>query len=372
MIPTSLLIVATTVFGTLTLRTVVSKQRQVIVESIENILEKCQHIDATMASANILAAENNLHVDFVPNVKCCEEMEKVREMKTSSTSRVGRKLFTILLSALLGLWERFEIDRFLRFQIRFGRAIDCRLITAKLQWCARFCRVQAWHKVFAVFSAGVHRVLVSWCRCLGESPILRDADHIHRLLQSAGMNIGLHFVRQNSSVFWSDAPPLSHGWGSLHTPVNACIRWGDASPQNLAVSTNLRPTLKWLHCCFRFIHQQNWYILYCFPNISPLIIPPQPNTEVNAKLATKDINHLDSSYSISDEVNQTPSCTDTIPLLCSVTGTNGIGNNSSTSTVAIQSPTAVCVEDIIYKTSMSQWDASMENINLDCISTISN
>lgn len=78
MIPTSLLIVATTVFGTLTLRTVVSKQRQVIVESIENILEKCQHIDATMASANILAAENNLHVDYVPNIKCCDEMEKVK------------------------------------------------------------------------------------------------------------------------------------------------------------------------------------------------------------------------------------------------------------------------------------------------------
>lgn len=86
MIPTSLLIVATTVFGTLTLRTVVSKQRQVIVESIENILEKCQHIDATMASANILAAENNLHVDFVPNMKCCEEMEKVRP-KTSDIIR---------------------------------------------------------------------------------------------------------------------------------------------------------------------------------------------------------------------------------------------------------------------------------------------
>lgn len=78
MIPTSLLIVTTTIFGTLTLRTVVSKQRQVIVESIENILEKCQHIDATMASANILAAESNFHVDYVPNVKCCDEMEKVK------------------------------------------------------------------------------------------------------------------------------------------------------------------------------------------------------------------------------------------------------------------------------------------------------
>lgn len=88
---------------------------------------------------------------------------------------------------------------------------------------------------------------------------------------------------------------------------------------------------------------------------------------------TKDVNQLESSYSISDEVNQTPSCTDTIPLLCSVTGANGqpiTGNNATN--IALQSPTAVCVEEIIYRTSMSQWDASMENINLDCISTISN
>lgn len=118
MIPTSLLIVATTVFGTLTLRTVVSKQRQVIVESIENILEKCQHIDATMASANILAAENNLHVDFVPNVKCCEEMEKVRTKKRNVINiTCAAKIFLFLFFAFSGLRKRFEINRFLRFQI---------------------------------------------------------------------------------------------------------------------------------------------------------------------------------------------------------------------------------------------------------------
>lgn len=62
MIPISALIVATTIFGTLTLRDVAAKQREVIVESIENILEKCQHIDA----------------DIMPVMdKCCEEMEKV-------------------------------------------------------------------------------------------------------------------------------------------------------------------------------------------------------------------------------------------------------------------------------------------------------
>lgn len=79
MIPISALIVATTIFGTLTLRTVVSKQRQVIVESIENILDKCQHIDAAASSANSLANVNGvLGGDLMPSIKCCDEMEKVR------------------------------------------------------------------------------------------------------------------------------------------------------------------------------------------------------------------------------------------------------------------------------------------------------
>lgn len=78
MIPTSILIILTTIFGTMTLRSVVSKQRQVIVESIENILDKCQHIDATANNVNLLAPEtNNLNSEYIPTVKCCEEMEKV-------------------------------------------------------------------------------------------------------------------------------------------------------------------------------------------------------------------------------------------------------------------------------------------------------
>ena len=74
MIPISMLIVATTIFGTITLRYVVSKQRQVIVESIENILEKCQHIDA--ASTHSLNNAGNI-AELVTTAKCCEEMEKV-------------------------------------------------------------------------------------------------------------------------------------------------------------------------------------------------------------------------------------------------------------------------------------------------------
>lgn len=76
MIPTSILIIATTIFGTMTLRSVVSKQRQVIVESIENILDKCQHIDA-VNNVNLLAPESNLNADYMPTVKCCDEMDKV-------------------------------------------------------------------------------------------------------------------------------------------------------------------------------------------------------------------------------------------------------------------------------------------------------
>lgn len=80
MIPTSILIILTTIFGTMTmheLRSVVSKQRQVIVESIENILDKCQHIDATVNGVNLLAPDSNLNSEYIPTVKCCDEMDKV-------------------------------------------------------------------------------------------------------------------------------------------------------------------------------------------------------------------------------------------------------------------------------------------------------
>lgn len=117
-----------------------------------------------------------------------------------------------------------------------------------------------------------------------------------------------------------------------------------------------------------------------------MIIPQQKSEENNLKNSKKP-GQFDSNFSISDEVNQTPGCTDTIPLLCSVTGVNANGsdNGNSNTTTGINGSngtlqsTNVCLskqlslEDIIYKTSsISQWDASMENINLDCISTISN
>lgn len=63
----------------MTLKAVVSKQRQVIVESIENILDKCQNIDATVNSVNILAPDPNINTEYIPTVKCCDEMDKVRK-----------------------------------------------------------------------------------------------------------------------------------------------------------------------------------------------------------------------------------------------------------------------------------------------------
>lgn len=115
-----------------------------------------------------------------------------------------------------------------------------------------------------------------------------------------------------------------------------------------------------------------------------MINPQQKSNESNLKSAKK-LGQFDSNFSISDEVNQTPGCTDTIPLLCSVTGNNNsVGTGNATTNISIQTgingststiqSSNVCLskqislEDIIYKTSVCQWD----DINLDCISTISN
>lgn len=63
----------------MTLRAVVLKQRQVIVESIENILDKCQNIDATVNNVNLLAPDPTINTDYIPTVKCCDELDKVNQ-----------------------------------------------------------------------------------------------------------------------------------------------------------------------------------------------------------------------------------------------------------------------------------------------------
>lgn len=82
MIPVALLILLTTIFGTMSLRAVTSHQRQVIVESIENILDKCHHIDATVNC--------NWNGDYLPTLKCCDELQK----RSDELQKVDRELIS--------------------------------------------------------------------------------------------------------------------------------------------------------------------------------------------------------------------------------------------------------------------------------------
>ncbi|XP_031622135.1 uncharacterized protein LOC116340077 [Contarinia nasturtii] len=289
MIPTSILIISNTIFGTMTLRAVVSKQRQVIVESIENILDKCQNIDATVNSVNLLAPDSNINTDYIPTNKCCDEMEKM-------TCDNGLKTVDFYDS-------KFDLGALSIADLSLQSSSDT--------------------QDFAEFKRAIKFSL---------------------------------FFQPAFSVCWFLGVVALENRQSCIMPVIFIV-------------------------CYNIL---NWYILYRFPNISPMIIPQQKTNETNLK-SSKKLSQFDSNFSISDEVNQTPGCTDTIPLLCSVTGNNStvpqnsvaINQTTGVSTATLQSSN-VCLskqlslEDIIYKTSISQWDASMENINLDCISTISN
>lgn len=98
-----------------------------------------------------------------------------------------------------------------------------------------------------------------------------------------------------------------------------------------------------------------------------------------------------SNFSVNEPENQTPICTDTIPLLCSVTVSANVASNeppnlvnaiettvnNGSSIVTLHSSEvsltrSMSMEDILYKTSMTQWDTSTDYSNADCISTISN
>lgn len=77
----------------------------------------------------------------------------------------------------------FEIGRFLRFKVRFGRPVNCWFVVAKLQRHTRLCRIQACHQIFAVLSASIFNVLVSRRCCTRKSSFVHYARHIHHLLQ---------------------------------------------------------------------------------------------------------------------------------------------------------------------------------------------
>lgn len=118
--------------------------------------------------------------------------------------------------------------------------------------------------------------------------------------------------------------------------------------------------------------------------------PQQTNAENNLDNSRKS-DQFTSTMSVNEQENQTPSCTDTIPLLCSVTVSANVANsetptmvnaiettvNNGSSIVALHSSEvslsrSLSMEDILYKTSMAQWDTGTDYSNADCISTISN
>lgn len=191
MIPTSILIISNTIFGTMTLRSVVTKQRQVIVESIENslnILDKCQTMDAAVNGVNLLASDANINTDYIPNVKCCDEMDKVDNILSRPCIHIpiwlsGHWLTNDTRLLADNMRQRLEVDGFLWFEIRFGSAVDCWSIAAELKRHTRLCRFQACHQVLAVFSASLLRVLVPRCGGAWESPVVHNAGDVCNLLQ---------------------------------------------------------------------------------------------------------------------------------------------------------------------------------------------
>lgn len=109
----------------------------------------------------------------------------------------------------------------------------------------------------------------------------------------------------------------------------------------------------------KLILQQNWYILYQSSSICPVII-----TASNSNSQSVAAVQFESNSNNNDETNQHNSGMDTIPLLCSVTtGNNPINSNPN-------------VDDLFGNGTlcapMHSWETSMENVNLDGISTISN
>lgn len=105
--------------------------------------------------------------------------------------------------------------------------------------------------------------------------------------------------------------------------------------------------------------KQNWYILYQSPSISPLII-----TTSNSNSQSVSAVQFESNSNNNDDTNQQTSGMDTIPLLCSVTTGNNI-INSNQNVDDLFGNVTLCPQ-------MNSWETSMENVNLDCISTISN
>ncbi|KAG4070455.1 hypothetical protein HA402_005687 [Bradysia odoriphaga] len=247
MIPISALIVATTVLGTLSLRSVASKQREVIVESIENILEKCQHVSAVIPTVE----------------KCCDEMDK--QVCDTDLKRVDF------------YDSKFDLGALSIADLSLQSSTDS-------QDYAEF-------KHACMFSL---------------------------------------FFQPAFAVCWFLGVVALENRESCVMPVAFII-----------VSNIL-----------------NWYILYQSSSICPVII-----TASNSHSQSVSAVQFESNSNNNDDANQPTSGMDTIPLLCSVTTGNPINSNPN-------------VDDLFGNGTLcgqlNSWETSMENVNLDCISTISN
>lgn len=74
---------------------------------------------------------------------------------------------------------------------------------------------------------------------------------------------------------------------------------------------------------------------------------------------------FESNINNNDDTIQQTHGMDTIPLLCSVTTGNNPIINSNTDLDDLFGSSTLCPQ-------LNSWESSMENVNLDCISTISN
>lgn len=136
-------------------------------------------------------------------------------------------------------------------------------------------------------------------------------------------------------------------------------------------------------------------MLYQSPFISPLIFLIHGDNETTIRKCNKsNANEIGSNFSIHNENSMKSTCTDKIPLLCSVTAVNRSGSSNDADgaaggtddgyTDAVGSVKQDCgasksmIDDFYNKPSVSginnnkHWGDSIESINLECISTISN
>lgn len=107
-------------------------------------------------------------------------------------------------------------------------------------------------------------------------------------------------------------------------------------------------------------------------SISPMI---SGSTHANSSLTASTLNCsqlFDARSSNNDDGHEQPTCADTIPLLCSVTTVTTAATAASNNNKLSLNDDNILFSTTCITQNTKTWETSMENINLDCISTISN